>query len=412
MSNFRIGSQIKDFTISSPDGKDKPFDFSLQSNGIRYYEDVTDTSTHMDIGIIDIFGRYDKVPVRAGNEMKIKIESNNSILEQKMKISNVTGYVGSAKREMYNIICEPQSAFDNHTTRIRRKYTGNISDNIKTIVEEMGGKMVRTDSSSNTFSFTGGYRRPLLACTWLAKKCINAKGSMSANKGSAGFFFFRNAEGFCLMDINKQFEGKSKDNCVNYSYEVGKSQLDAQKNYFTLSAQPSVETNHNLLQQLSVGHFKTANWFYDITTRKIDFAEYSYRDGKSEMKTSTKDGERIIPKGIDSNYSRILLQTVDNGNLTADGSVTSKSEESYFRQAQATTRYSSLFSQIIKVVVPVNLTLRAGDVIYLKLPEINSTRTDGPTSGIYMITKLCHQFGGEKDYTGLELVRDSYQELT
>jgi hypothetical protein len=409
MNKLTIGSKIRGFEIFNPSGEGIPLDFSLQTNGIKYFEDITDTSTHLQIGILDVLGRYNRLPVRSGNKMVIEIESNGEIIKQEMKISNVMDYISSAKREMYTIVCEPQTAFDNHTTRIKRKYTGNISDNIKTIVEEMGGKMFRNDPSSNTYSFVGGYRRPLLACTWLAKKCINAKNEMSANKGSAGFFFFQTQDGHVLLDINKEFEGKNKDNVVNYEYKIGKSTLDP-SNYFTLSATPVVQNNHNVLQQLSVGHYKTANWFYDITTRKVQFAEYSYRDSDSEMKKSAV--ERIIPKGIDDNYSRILLQTVDNGVLTADGKVESKSEESYFRQAQATTRYSSLFSQITKIVVPINLTLRAGQVIYLKLPEINSTRTTGPQSGLYLISKLCHQFGGDKDYTGLELVRDSYQELT
>ena len=409
MSKLTIGSKIKGFEIFSPSGDGTPLDFSLQTNGIKYFEDITDTSTHLQIGVLDVLGRYNKLPVRSGNKMAIEIESNGDVIEQEMKISNVTGYTASAKREMYNIICEPQTAFDNHTTRIRRKYNGNISDNIKTIVEEMGGTMVRTDPSTNTYSFVGGYRRPLFACTWLAKKCVHANDQMSANSGSAGFFFFQTQDGFTLLDINKAFEGKNKDNVVNYEYKIGKSTIDP-NNYYTLSAQPVVETNHNILQQLSVGHYKTANWFYDIITRKVDFAEYSYRDSDKEMKKSAD--ERVIPKGIDDNYSRILLQTVDNGALTADGTVESKSEESYFRQAQATTRYSSLFSQVTKVIVPINLQLRAGEVIYLKLPEINTTRTTGPQSGLYLISKLCHQFGGDKDYTGLELVRDSYQELT
>jgi len=409
MNKLTIGSKIRGFEIFNPSGEGIPLDFSLQTNGIKYFEDITDTSTHLQIGILDVLGRYNRLPVRSGNKMVIEIESNGEIIKQEMKISNVMDYISSAKREMYTIVCEPQTAFDNHTTRITRKFTGNISDNIKTIVEEMGGNMVRTDPSTNTYSFCGGYRRPLFACTWLAKKCVNAKNEMSANKGSAGFFFFQTQDGHVLLDVNKEFEGKNKDNVVNYEYKIGKSTLDP-SNYFTLSATPVVQNNHNVLQQLSVGHYKTANWFYDITTRKVQFAEYSYRDSDSEMKKSAV--ERIIPKGIDDNYSRILLQTVDNGVLTADGKVESKSEESYFRQAQATTRYSSLFSQITKIVVPINLTLRAGQVIYLKLPEINSTRTTGPQSGLYLISKLCHQFGGDKDYTGLELVRDSYQELT
>ncbi len=409
MSKVTFGSKILGFEIFSPTGDGTPLDFSLQTNGIKYYEDITDISTHLEIGVLDVFGRYNKLPVRSGNKMVLEIESNGVVLDQKMNISNIMGYTASAKREMYTIICEPQTAFDNHTSRITRKFTGNISDNIKTIVEEMGGEMTRTDPSSNTFSFCGGYRRPLFACTWLAKKCVHAKNEMSANKGSAGFFFFQTQDGFTLLDINKAFEGKNKDNVVNYEYKIGKSTMD-KNNYFTLSAQPVIQSNHNVLQQLSVGHYKTANWFYDITTRQVSFAEYSYRDSDSEIQKSAD--ERVIPKGIDDNYSRILLQTVDNGALEPDGTVSSKSEESYFRQAQATARYSSLFSQVTKVVVPINLNLRAGEVIYLKLPEINTTRTTGPQSGLYLISKLCHQFGGDKDYTGLELVRDSYQELT
>ena len=406
MSKFSIGSKILRFEIFPPDGG-TPLDFSLQTNGIKFYEDVTDTSVHLEIGILDVFGRYNRLPVRSGNKIVIEIESNGQIIKQVMKISNITGYIATAKREMYNIICEPQYAFDNHTTRITKKYTGNISDNIEAIVKDIGAEMVRTDASSNTFSFCGGYRRPLLACTWLAKKCIN--GDMSETRGSAGFLFFATQDGLNLIDIDKSFEGTSKNNVINYEYKIGKNTVDV-NNYYTLSAQPTLETNHNILQQLSVGHFKTANWHYDIITRKATFVEYSFRDSEGQIKKSAD--ENIIPDGIDSNYSRLLLQITDNGAMASSGDSKTKNEEAYYRQAQSTSRYASLFSQITKVVVRTNLNLRAGMIIFLKLPEINSTYTTGPQSGLYMISKLCHQFGGDKDYTGLELVRDSYQELT
>ena len=406
MSKFSIGSKIIVFEIFPPDGG-TPLDFSLQTDGIKFYEDVTDTSVHLEVGILDVFGRYNSLPVRSGNKVVIEIESNGQRIKQEMKISNITGYVATAKREMYNIVCEPQYSFNNHITRITKKYTGKISDNIESIVGEVGAEMVQTDPSSNTFSFCGGYRRPLLACTWLAKKCIN--GSMSDTKGSAGFLFYATQDGMNLTDIDKLFETANKDNVINYEYKIGKNTVDI-NNYFTLSAQPSIETNHNLLQQLSVGHFKTGNWHYDIITRKATFAEYSYRDSQGQMKNS--GDENVIPDGIDSNYSRLLLQIIDSGAMSSSGDSKTKNEEAFLRQAQSTSRYASLFSQITKVIVPTNLNLRAGTVIFLKLPEINSTYTSGPQSGLYMISKLCHQFGGDKDYTGLELVRDSYQELT
>ena len=43
---------------------------------------------------------------------------------------------------------------------------------------------------------------------------------MSANKGSAGFFFFQTQDGHVLLDVNKEFEDKDKDNVINYEYKI------------------------------------------------------------------------------------------------------------------------------------------------------------------------------------------------
>ena len=98
--------------------------------------------------------------------------------------------------------------------------------------------------------------------------------------------------------------------------------------------------------------------------------------------------------------------------LSTKGEQEETPSDQFLFQAQSSTRYSSLFSQTIDITVPLNLEMRAGMMIYLKLPELNKTTTDGPASGFYLVSKLCHQIGGNGDYTGLTLVRDSYIELT
>ena len=51
-------------------------------------------------------------------------------------------------------------------------------------------------------------------------------------------------------------------------------------------------------------------------------------------------------------------------------SIMGENSDQFLFQAQSSTRYSSLFSQTIDITVPLNLEMRAGMMIYLKLPEL------------------------------------------
>jgi len=408
MSNA-IGSNIKKFTISGPKSG-KSVDFSTKTSGIKYFEDIFDPSIHVDLGIQDALGQFNKVPVRSGNKVNLEIESQGSKLSLDLIISNIIGYNPQAKREVYGLIMETQSAFDNHTTRVFEKYKGKVSDSVaKILKDKLNITKVDIDESSNNYDFCGGYRRPLLACSWLAKKSIGLS-TKDDTKGSAGFLFYQTQDGFHFKNIDKLFEeARSNKNIIKYQYKVDKNTLKGEENFLSLIGQPITSSSHNLLVQLTQGHYKTANWYYDIITKQPKFVEFSYQDSLGEMKTS--NSQSLIPKGIDENYSRILLQTVDTGCLSNKGELNQTPSEQYYYQAQSTARYSSMMSQKLFTTVPLNLKLRAGMVIYLKLPEINKTRLDGPASGNYLISKLCHEFGGDSDKTGLELVRDSYKEL-
>ena len=80
MSKKPKGSKILNFGIHSPTGSGKPEDFSLQSQAIHYYEDVTDPTVHMTVRIIDPFGKFNKLPVRSGNKVFIEIEGDGKLL--------------------------------------------------------------------------------------------------------------------------------------------------------------------------------------------------------------------------------------------------------------------------------------------------------------------------------------------
>ena len=419
MSTKPKGSKILNFGIHSPDGG-KPIDFSLQANEISYYEDVTDASVHMTISIIDAFGRFNKLPVRSGNKVFIEIENDGKVLRfdddtEPLYISNILGYTAAAKKEAYSLVLETKTAFNNHITRVFEKYKGKLSSTVSKILKEkleVPEDRMSIDETSNDYTFCAGYRRPLHCCTWLSTKAMSAGNSDTA--GSAGFLFFQTREGYILRDVDKLFTEvlEKKDEAVKYIYQIDKSSVDANKNTYTFSNQPMMGNSHDIMEQLRNGQFKTANHYYNIVTKKPEFKEYSYEKSIGKQMTLSAEIENV-PKDFKEKYSRMILSPVDYGCLDSKGELSVNKDSSPNEMyAQASARFSSLYAQSIQITVPLNIDVTAGMALYLKLPELNKTTTDGPASGFYLVSHVSHRFGGDGDATGIILVRDSYIDLS
>ena len=420
MSTKPKGSKILNFGIHSPDGGGKPLDFSLQVNEISYYEDVMDATVHMTISIIDAYGRFNKLPVRSGNKVFIEVENDGKVLRfddetEPLYISNIIEYTAEAKREGYTLVLETKTAFNNHITRVFEKYKGKLSSTVSKILKEkleVPDDRMSIEETSNDYTFCAGYRRPLHCCTWLSTKAMSAGNSDTA--GSAGFLFFQTREGYILRDVDKLFTEvlEKKDEAVKYIYQIDKSSVDANKNTYTFSNQPIMGNSHDIMEQLRNGQFKTANHYYNIVTKKPEFKEYSYEKSIGKQMTLSAEIENV-PKDFKEKYSRMILSPVDYGCLDSKGELSVNKDSSPNEMyAQASARFSSLYAQSIQITVPLNIDVTAGMALYLKLPELNKTTTDGPASGFYLVSHVSHRFGGDGDATGIILVRDSYIDLS
>ena len=79
-------------------------------------------------------------------------------------------------------------------------------------------------------------------------------------------------------------------------------------------------------------------------------------------------------------------------------------------------RYNLLFSQILKVKVPCNPNLRAGDCIELDLNILTASDpiqgiNDPVMSGKYLIVDLTHNYDSKESDTSMTVVRDTYGRL-
>tara|TARA_Y100000589_G_scaffold167322_1_gene159250 strand:- start:26514 stop:27749 length:1236 start_codon:yes stop_codon:yes gene_type:complete len=411
MSLYASGHKVKELLIIPPEGE--PIDCRLQSMLISYFEDVSDSSFHWEIDLADTDGRLSNI--RSGFNVVLRIEHPSGDIvfddDYPLFISNIKNIINTAKKEVFTIQCESMPALNNQTTRIYRKYKGQLHTSVKKILTEtleIPQDRLEIEDTSNAYSFMGNYKRPFHAIGWLCPKGIPAV-SNSKTAGSAGYFFHETLTKFRFASIDGAFASPSE---FEYRYEEGADPFAASNN-FRISSMPKWKLDHDIMSKLRRGQYRSTNWYLNIVDKKPEFLDYKYRDSVNNQVTLSNDEENI-PLDIDETPSRIMLSTLDFGTLSSGGKLDTPQNQAYY-QAQGTARYAALFSQSLNITVPMNIGLHVGLVIKCTFPKINMSKTDhgtAPQSGFYMIRQLSHKFSSEGDFTGLTLVRDSYTRLT
>ena len=130
---------------------------------------------------------------------------------------------------------------------------------------------------------------------------------------------------------------------------------------------------------------------------------------KEQIKNKLGTEDLAISKFSDS-FSRIMVSTSSRGALKSDGT-TSVKEINSADTAMAYSRYNLLFTQSLNMVVPMNLKLKAGDIMKVIFPGVQRTdkkEADDQQSGNYLIANVHHHFEAGQMVSSLKLVRDSY----
>ena len=423
--NWQKGHQIKRFDVVSLDKNKTNGNMLGQLMFLKYYEDVVDPAIHCQILISDTYGFMNELPIRSGCPISIEITHPSQKEPFKFDgqtepliITNITDHIIDNKRELYTLTCETQLAVSNHTTRVWKKYKNKINETVKDILTNVmkvkGERIVTIEETSNKLQFTGNYRRPFKVISNMCPKSIPVKsgGDKTGETGSSGFLFWETHDGYNYVSIDKVFGEKPKYEYIMTPYK----ETNNPDTNFMLAGVPRWEESHDILIKLRSGAYRTANWYFDILTRQPLFAEYNYKKSVEKGQSETSNDEiPMLQSDFVDKYSRITLSSLDQG--TMDQNPENKSKETDQDQArfqaQSSARYSSMFSQVLHITVPMNLSLRAGDMVAIKFPELNTEDTTGgrnTESGNYMIARLSHEFGNpDGDFTGLSLVRDSFQ---
>ena len=157
----------------------------------------------------------------------------------------------------------------------------------------------------------------------------------------------------------------------------------------------------------------------------FNFYDFNYKDQEFSVKDEViKTGGKnsIHVENFGDKPSRIMSRILDIGTLPAgktpkDELETWKSDPTNptynapKTMVQSVMRYNQLFTIKINITIAADFTLKAGDLVHCDFPEVSTSKSSGlnkESSGIYMISSLCHRLTSDQSSTNLTLVRDSF----
>ena len=422
------------FAIQSLDGK-TTIDLAGSSSilFLDYYEDLLSPCVTMNIQVMNSTSLTNLLPIRGGEKISLSVSTAFGDLafegDNALYVFKVSDIIADSTSERFTLNLVSRETITNETTRCMRRYDGKINEIVKTILKDVLVTEKFKDENihpvSNTYSFIGNMKKPFNVLTWLCPKSLPSQNSSKTAevdkkgmaKGVAGFLFYENSEGFNFKSIESLVSrtnvgtADAKD-IPRYSYTQVIETNTVANEFKILNYQ--VEKNSDLIKSLRVGMYSNLTYFYNLYSNKLSTYQYNLKD---EIKNASKLGTNdTIPvsEELGTSISRILFRTSDIGVMDNDytgNKFNDSQQRDIADMAKSASRYNILFTQSLNMVVPCNVKLKVGDVIYAEFPRIersDNKRVDDEQSGLYLIKELRHHMEPGTVVTSLRLIRDSY----
>ena len=390
----------------------EPYELGLGNPIIDYYESIESPSISMTVTFIDIDqvigregitgGEYIDLTVKDGDVDEFKITSK----KQKLILNSVRNMITETNKQVATLEFVSVESIINETARVNKKYTGNVSETVSKLLTNGEGsdkkgiqssKELEKDDALNSYSFVGNLKRPFDTIQWLCPK------TQSSSK-DFGFLFYETLDGYVFKSIKSLLEQEP----ITYT----QTDKPGDQGFFKI-LQNNLNQTNDIGMNMRMGMYANRTLYIDIENQT--FEEVDFKISQLDLKKPPK-----LLDGIEDFPTRLMLRVNDFG-VAQKGAkkdeVQPLSELAVY-QNKSYVRNNLLFSQSINISIPLNTTLRAGDVINIKLPvkkddegsktdSYGSERTNDP-SGKYLVSELRHLIGGGSAETQLKLIRDVF----
>ena len=386
----------------------EPYELGLGNPIIDYYESVESPSISMTVTFIDIDqvigregitgGEYIDLTVKDGDVDEFKITSK----KQKLMLNSVRNVVTETNKQVATLEFVSVELIVNQTSRVNKKFTGNVSNTVEELLKSdkkgvQSSKKLDKDNSLNSYSFIGNLKRPFDTIQWLCPK------TQSSAK-DFGFLFYETLDGYVFKSIKSLLEQEP----ITYT----QTDRPGDQGFFKI-LQNNLNQTNDVGMNMTMGMYANRTLYIDIENQTFQEVDSKISDLDLKRPPKLLDGFEDFP-------TRLMLRVNDFG-VAQKGAKKDEVQpisELAVYQSKSYIRNNLLFSQSINISIPLNTTLRAGNIINIRLPvkkddkgtETNSygnERTNDP-SGKYLVSELRHLIGGGSAETQLKLIRDVF----
>ena len=423
MSLFTKQISIKSLIIYGIDGQKEAVlgDNITTVLNIHYFENIFQPNFAFEIKFVSIDNPLSDLQLR-GTE-RVSIEMKHPSIQESFEFDDLvlTSFVQNSAESTANIFtirAEPVGVINNEKNRVTQRYDPKVvgTVHVKNILQSQIGASeddIDIEDSANQVGFFGNYWRPYKALYWIAKRSMS--GSMPEEGGSTdrvGFLFWMTKSGYKFKSIDTMISDAKNGDVYEY---VQHDAVPDDPNFALEN--PRFEVDQNIIMQMMNSMYGENRRYFNLHTLQVsDDAPFSKEDSQQAHL-----GEE---ETVDLDYDINQIPTVPTRNvimdftMRRDGTIHDGSEKKLTDGeynphkiiSQAKMRYQSLMSRSLRITVPMNLDLEAGDIISVKL--IDSMKgTDKWMSGLYIIKDLRHSYitadNGVQCYTYLRLIKDT-----
>ena len=432
---YQTGLKPVDIAIESKTGES--IDLSTSTVFIDYFEDILEPTVSMQITLNGSYNLISELPIQGGEKVNIELELASGTFQKEMYVTKASS--GDFQRQTGSTILHLTSKYSliNEGNRCMKRYSDTvpIDTHVKNILKNKLGvpdSLMNGEQSSNTYGCIGNMRKPLQVCQWLCPKAISAWGVSGVSgklgttsgkaKGTAGFFFYENADGFHFRSIDSlvsdtriQDNSADAEDVITYQTKgFGGIDSNLLENNFQI-INHYLDRNIDVKKAFAIGLYKNVTYIYDTLHHRVSYYGYNFKDelGDSHLgQDDIHDPSSLITE-IENRPTRIISRTTDHGVLDRDGIHQAKKESGRDTadMAKSFSRYNLLFTQALNILVPCNLDLKVGNVIKCEFPRVQegqSREIDLSLSGYYIIKEVRHHIEVGEVTTSLKLIRDSY----
>ena len=405
---------VRDLTILGQEGEIAKLGDNITTVlSIDYYESIFEPTFAFELTLVSNEDALTNLKLRGTETVSIEIEHQSGTLEfDDLILTSFVQNESVSTSNIFSIMLKPLSVVENEKNRLTQKYDNTVkaSTHVENILKsnlKVDEDSMEVEETANNDGFFGNYWRPFKGIYWLARRAVSA--SMPEDGGGTdrvGFLFWQTKSCYKFKSIDTMITDGKNDDVFEY---IQNDTVSDNPNFDIYN--PSFEYDQDIIGQMKNSMFGENRSYFNVHTLQVT-KERPF--SKANAKQAHLGDEEIVDldEDINENPTRVTRVAITDFTQRTDGTIDSGEGDYHPHKviSQSRMRYESLLSRSLRITVPCNIKLEAGDVILVKLIK-TMAGNDEWLSGYYLIKDLRHTVHftetGVQCYTYLRLVRDT-----